>query len=100
MNAHGQKQYGFEPLVSLEVEAHLHLERPVASLPGELAERCGAVYVQVGALGRTEKASDRADRLGMVEDVGGVHAYLEADAFPDLEPLRDCHVRGPRALTR
>src|SRR5262245_50936934 len=34
----------------------------------------------------------------MVEDVGGVDADLESDAFPDLEPLRDCHVRSPRSL--
>jgi len=87
-------------LFLLEVDPHLHLERPVASFPAKLAERCGAVDVQVGALGRTEKAADRADRLGMVEDVGGVHAYLEADAFSDLKPLRDRHVRGPRARTR
>jgi len=32
---------------SLKLEAHLHLERPVSSLPAKLSERCGAIDVQV-----------------------------------------------------
>ena len=84
----------------LEVNPHLHLERPVPRLLGKLAERSAAVYVQVGAFGWTEHSADRAERLGMVEDVGSVDADLESDAFPDLEPLRDRHVRRPRSLAR
>jgi hypothetical protein len=84
----------------LEVKPYLHLERPVARLLGKLAERSAAVYARVGAFGRTEHSRDRAERLRMVEDVGGVDADLESDAFPHLEPLRDRHVRSPRSLAR